>query len=143
MRAETDGVSLSLEDEERTGDDEGEADGVVPGDAFAEVHGGEDAEDSEGDDLLYGLQFCGGEVAEADAVGRDLQAVFEEGYAPAQEYGAYPGEGMVAQVAVPGVGHEDVGTYEQDYGDERYRQVESHAGLGRQEAGKRKGSELP
>ena len=78
--------TLSFEDEEGTGDDEGEADGMVPGDAFAEIHGGEDAEDGEGDDFLYGLQFSGGEVAEADAVGRDLQAVFEEGNAPAHYY---------------------------------------------------------
>ena len=138
-------LSLSFEHEERTSDDEGEADGVVPGDALAEIHGGKNAENREGDDFLNGFQLGGGEVAEADAVGRNLKAVFEEGYAPAQEYGAYPRKGMVAQVAIPCVGHEDIGADEQDNGDERYRQVERHAGLGAamREEGKRKGSKLP
>ena len=102
---------------------------MVPGDALAEIHGGKNAENREGDDFLNGFQLGGGEVAEADAVGRNLKAVFEEGYAPAQEDGAYPCERMVAQVAVPCVGHEDVGADEQDNGDERYRQIERHADL--------------
>ena len=74
---------------------------MVPGDAFPKVHGGEHTENGEGDDFLNGLQFGGREITEANAVGRNLKAVFKEGYAPAQQDGANPRKGMVAQVAIP------------------------------------------
>ena len=74
---------------------------MVPGEAFSEVHRGEDAEDGQGNDFLYGLELRGGKIAVPHAVGGYLQAVFKEGYAPADENGADEGQGMVAQMSVP------------------------------------------
>ena len=49
------------------------------------------------------------ELGVADAVGGDLEEVFEEGDAPADECGDELWAGVLgAEVAVPGVGHEAV-----------------------------------
>ena len=101
---------------------------MVPGEAFTEVYRGEDAEDGQGNDFLYGLEFGGGKITVPHAVGGHLKAVFKEGYAPADENGAEEGEGVVAQMSVPGIGHEDVGAYEKDDGDERNGEMKRHGG---------------
>ena len=120
---------LSLEDEEGSGHDESKTYGVIPGQAFSQVERGEDTENSQGNDFLYGLELGGGKIAVAYSVGRNLEAVFEKGYAPADENGPYEGEGMVTQMPVPGIGHEDVGADEQNDGDERNGQMKRHDGL--------------
>lgn len=114
LKGRADWSFLPFEDEERACNDESEAYGMIPGDALAQIERGEDAEDCEGDDFLYSLQLGSGEIAEAYAVGGNLKAVFEEGYAPAQDYGSYPCKRMVAQVAVPRIRHEDIGADEQN-----------------------------
>ena len=59
---------------------------MVPCDFFAEVGAGKDAEDDEGDGFLHDFELCGGEAAlVADAVGGDLEAVFEEGDSPGDQ----------------------------------------------------------
>ncbi len=58
---------------------------MVPVELVAEVVDGEDSEDAEGDDLLDDLKLVWGEVAGADAVGGDLEAVLEEGDTPTDE----------------------------------------------------------
>jgi hypothetical protein len=83
---------------------------VIPSDAFAEVEPREDDEYAERDDLLYDFQLVTREFSIADAIRRDLKAVFGERDEPAhQDYGqkrSLP----VFQVAIPGDCHEDIGT---------------------------------
>ena len=67
------------------------------------------------DDLLDHLELDGREARRADAVGGHLEAVFEEGDAPADEDDLPQGVLAVFQVAVPGKGHEDVGEDEKNY----------------------------
>src|ERR1039458_1434636 len=82
---------------------------------LAEVDEGEDGEDDEGDDLLDDLELDGREAGGADAVGRHLQAVLEEGDAPTDEDDLPERVLAVFQVAVPGNGHKDVGEDEKDH----------------------------
>jgi PLP dependent protein len=88
--------------------------GVVPAQMFAEVEEGEDGEDDERNDLLDDLELDGREAVGADAVGRHLEAVFEEGDAPADQDDLPQRFLAEFQVAVPGEGHKDVGEDEQD-----------------------------
>ena len=89
----------SLEDEERSGHDKREADGMIPGEALSEIERGENTEDGQRDDFLNGLEFRSGKVAVSDAVGGNLKTVLKEGDAPADKNGAYEGEGMMPQMS--------------------------------------------
>ena len=97
-----------MEHEEGSADEAAEGYGVVPVESFAEVVDGEDAEDAEGDDFLDDFELRGREGGGADAVGGDLEAVFEEGDAPADEDDFPESDIFVLKVSVPGDGHEDV-----------------------------------
>ena len=81
---------------------------MVPVQSFAEVVDGEDSEDSQGDDLLNDFKLGGREGSGTDAVGRNLQAVLEEGDAPADKDDFPERDIFVLEVSVPGDGHEDV-----------------------------------
>ena len=59
---------------------------------------------------------AGGEFVRADAVGRHLEAILEEGDAPTDHYDFPQGDAAIFQMAVPGEGHEDVGNGEQENG---------------------------
>jgi hypothetical protein len=111
----------AVEHEEGSGDEAGEGGKVVPVQAAAEVEDAKDAEDGEGDHFLHDFELVRGEGADADAVGRHLEAVFKEGDAPADEDDLPEGDLAELQVTVPGEGHEDVGADEQEHG--------SHGGL--------------
>jgi len=100
---------------------------VVPFERLVfEEEGGEKGKDHQGNDFLQHLEFDqrkGTAVfAEADAVGRYLEKVLEQGNAPADEYNGYqaqvaePLHFVEFEVAVPGKGHEDVGEDEQSNG---------------------------
>ena len=115
------GSSLLLEDEVDGEDQADESRQMVPAQRFvSEDQQGEDREDGQRNHLLDHLQLEEREgasvVDEADAVGRHLAAVFEEGDAPAhqndnEERQRIAGSHLVEfQVAVPGDGHEGVGT---------------------------------
>ena len=82
------GLALPLvKDEERAGGYQAKACGVVPFEFVAEIPDGKYGEDDEGDDFLNGFQLRGAEFVGADAVGGDLETIFEEGDAPAgQDY---------------------------------------------------------
>ena len=109
--------SLPLVEEEEDGqDDAAETREIVPAQLLLQVKHGKDGEDAEGDYFLNGLELRGGELIGADAVGRDLEAVFEKGDAPAGDDDFPERLAAVFEVAVPGKGHEDVGNRQQDYG---------------------------
>ena len=86
----------------------------------------EDGEDRERYDLLNHLQFPdrerASELGRSDAVGRDLEAVFEQGDAPAEEHDDHQSEafefGFEGDMPVPGQRHEGVGDDEQQNGGE-------------------------
>jgi len=88
--------------------------GVVPAQMLAEVEGDKDSENYQRDDFLDHLQLHGAETVSAEAVGRHLEAVLEEGNAPTDE-DDFPQRFVTeAQVSVPGKGHEDVGDGEKN-----------------------------
>jgi len=97
-----------VEHEEGSADEAAEGHGVIPVEPFTEIVDGEDSEDAESDDLLDDFELGGRESAGADAVGGNLQAVFEEGDAPADEDNFPECDLFVLEVSVPGDGHEDV-----------------------------------
>ena len=72
------------------------------------------AKDDEGDDFLNHLELHGSEAAVADAVGRYLEAVFEEGDAPAHDDDLPQRLILKLQVPVPGNRHENVGANEKN-----------------------------
>jgi hypothetical protein len=104
-----------VEDEERRGDQAYCCGRVVPAQMLAEIDQCEDGEDAEGDDLLDHFELDRREVPGTDPVRRNLQAVFKESDAPADQDDLPERVLAVFQVAVPGNGHEDVGEDEQDY----------------------------
>ena len=105
-----------VEHEEGSGDEAAEGYSVVPAEMVSEVVDGEDTEDGEGDDLLDDLELVGRECAGTDAVGGDLQAVFEEGDGPADDDDLPQSDVAVFEVTIPGEGHEDVGADEEKDG---------------------------
>ena len=108
-----------MKNKKGAGGDEAEARGVVPFEFVAEVPDGKYREDGEGNDFLNRFELRGTEFVGADAVGGDLETVFEEGDAPTGEDDFPEGFAAVFEVAVPGEGHEDVGDGEQDDGAHR------------------------
>src|SRR5436853_3406342 len=94
-----------FEDEKHGSENQQKADDVIPFYFFFEIDDREDAKDQKRDDFLHGLQLRGGELITADAVGRDLKAVFGKRNQPAhQNY--FPQAGLlVLEMAVPGDGH--------------------------------------
>ena len=82
---------------------------VVHGEWAFHVVYGEGNEAGEGDDFLENFELGEGEGGVADAVGGDLEEVFEERDRPADDNGDEQGFGFeIAQVGVPSKGHEDV-----------------------------------
>src|SRR6478752_7392533 len=73
------------EDEEGAERDETETDRLFPVERFAQIEDREDDEDRKRDDLLDRLPLGGIEITIADAVCRDLGAIFEKGDRPAGE----------------------------------------------------------
>ena len=105
-----------MEDEKDGGHDEGEADDIVPLQLLLEVEDGEAGEDDQGDDLLDGLELGGREMAVPEAVGRDLEAVFQKGDRPGDQDDLPEGRVLELEMPVPGEGHEDVRDREQGDG---------------------------
>ncbi len=82
---------------------------VVHGEGAFHVIYGEGDEDGEGDDFLEDFELWEGENGVADAVGGDLEEVFEKRDRPTHEDGDEEGFGFqVAQVGIPRKGHEDI-----------------------------------
>ncbi len=97
-----------MENEENGGNDQAEADEVIPAEVFLEVEDREDHENDQGDHLLDGFQLGGVELAMAVTIGRNLETVFRESDSPADRDGHPEGGGFVFQMSVPGEGHEDI-----------------------------------
>jgi len=58
---------------------------VVPAQVLSEVEGNEDAKDDQRNDLLNDFELHGRKTVCAEAVGGNLETVFEEGNPPADE----------------------------------------------------------
>jgi hypothetical protein len=93
-----------------------EACSVVPLYFLTEIQDGENREHREGYDFLNRLQLRRAEFVRADAIGRNLEAVFEKGDPPAHE-NDFPKSGSAElQVAIPGESHEDIRDGQKDDG---------------------------
>ena len=101
-------LSKFVEHEEGSADEAAEGYGVVPVEPLSEVVDSEDSEDAEGDDLLNHLELGWREGGGADPICWYLQAVLEEGDAPADKDDFPECDIFVFEVSVPGNSHEDV-----------------------------------
>jgi hypothetical protein len=91
-----------VKDEEDGKCDTTESRGVVPLYFLAEIEDREDVEDRESDDFLNGLQLRGAEFIRANAIRKNLEAVFEKSDTPAHQ-DHFPKSGSAElEVAVPG-----------------------------------------
>src|ERR1022692_3117185 len=107
---------------------------IVKLQGLAHIEHGERHEDRECDDLLHDLQLAERQRGVADAVRRYLQKIFEQRDAPTRDRGDPPRTSLhVAQVPVPGEGHEEVGTGQEDRGAQR-RMLQHEGRHGRKSA---------
>ena|ERR1700744_3653744 len=103
-------------------EDEAKGDQVIPPQLFFENEDGKYTEEGKGNDFLDHLELEGAVAfyLVADAVGGDLEAVFKQGNRPAdQDDLGERGLFKPFEVTVPGDGHEDVGTDQQEDGAHR------------------------
>ncbi len=89
---------------------------MIPPDVLAEIQPREDDEHAKRDHFLNDFQLKGRELAVANAIRRDLKAVFGEGYQPAYDDGGKERSFAVFQVAVPRDGHENIGADQKEDG---------------------------
>ena len=90
---------------------------VVHGEGAFHVVDGEGDEDGEGDDFLEDFELREGEGGMADAVGGDLEEVFEEGDSPTYDDGDKERFGFqIFEMCIPCKAHEDVRDDEQEDG---------------------------
>ena len=87
---------------------EQESNQMLRPETFAHIDLSEEDEDGQRDNLLERLQLIRGESAISKAIRRHLQAVFEEGQTPADQYHQPEGPIHEAKVAVPRERHEDI-----------------------------------
>jgi hypothetical protein len=90
----------------------------VPGEGLFEIKIRKDPKDRKGDHFLYDFELRRCEVAMTDAIGGNLQAVFEKGDAPARENDEPQSLRLVPEMAIPSEGHEHVRKHEQSNGCE-------------------------
>ena len=106
----------SPECEDDGSEDKEEGNDVVPAKGLAEIEIGKGDKYDQGDGLLDHLQLIAGELAVANAVRGNLEAIFAERDQPTHHDRFYQGCGPMFQVSVPGEGHEGVGDEQQGDG---------------------------
>lgn len=109
------GASEVLAENEVGGADQAESGPeVVPGEFFFEVPDGEGDKHGQCEDFLEDLELADAHDLMTDAIGGDLNQVFEKCDAPTDQGGDQPGLcRQVLEVPVPGEGHEQVAEKEQ------------------------------
>ncbi len=129
--------NLLQENEEDCHYEADEGGDVIPvqGLALEEYHH-KDSKDRKGYNFLNDLELHQGErtsvYVRADAVRRDLQAIFKKCDAPGEEYHGYQRPGvrnvhlLKLEMTVPGYRHTDVGTYEQEYSPQPLHSIRKH-----------------
>ena len=94
----------------RTGE-EGKADHVIPLQVLAEHELRKDDKHDQRDDFLEDFELIAIENAKADPVGGNLKAVFKKGDAPGNQDRKPKWTVLkIFEMAVPGVGHERIGS---------------------------------
>src|SRR6267378_298832 len=81
---------------------------IIPLQLFAQVHDGKNRKYRQRDHFLDGLELRGREFVRANAICRNLEAIFEERDAPTSEDHFPQSFAAILEVAIPGEGHEDV-----------------------------------
>lgn len=89
---------------------------VIPPDFLMQIDQRETREHRQCDNFLDDLELKGGVDRVAPAIGWHLKTILKECNAPAHEDDQQERFAFVFQVAVPGEGHEDIGTGQQDNG---------------------------
>ena len=113
------GGSVIAEDEIDGGDHAEAGPKEVGFDFLFHIEDGEGHENQQGDDFLEDFQVGDAEGGVADTVSGDLDQVFEEGDAPANNGGDEPGlGGEVFKMPIPCEGHKDVGKGQHDRGQQ-------------------------
>ena len=103
-----------VENEKYSQGDATEARGMIPLYFFIEIENREYGEYQQSDHFLNSLELRGAELIRANAVRRDLEAVFEKSDAPAHQNHLPESGSAELQVAIPGEGHEDIRDGEKD-----------------------------
>jgi hypothetical protein len=100
---------LKPKGEKDRSDNQGVRDKIVPFHWRSKKSKGDDCENDQGDAFLKNFQLRHGPLLGANSVGRNLENIFKEGDAPAQE--DHQPQSLVSefQMPVPGEIHEDVG----------------------------------
>jgi hypothetical protein len=98
-----------LENKENSRHDQRKANKIVPPQVFFQIKDGKDAEHSKGNDFLDRLELSGREHAVPDTIGRNLETIFKERDAPADQNDNEKRRAFVFQVAVPRKSHKDIG----------------------------------
>ena len=88
--------------------DHSEAGDVVPSNRLLQIKNRENGKNHERNDFLNGLQLGRGEFVGANAVGGNLEAVFEERDHPTEQDYLEQGYVAIFQVAIPGKSHENI-----------------------------------
>lgn len=105
------------EDEERCGQQATGGPEVVPIGFFLQIQPGEGDEDGQRDDFLKNPELSDVHDLMTDTVCGDLDQVFEQCDAPADQRGDQPWFlSQVLQVAIPGHGHKDIAEHEESGG---------------------------
>ena len=89
---------------------------MIPAQLGAEVESRKSTEDRQRNNLLDDFELHNGEAAVSQPVGGYLEAILEEGDAPADQYDLPQRLAFIFQMAIPGAGHEDVGEDEKNDG---------------------------
>jgi len=114
-------VSPLFENHKYCADDQSKAGEVIPLQLLVEIEDRENGKHRKRDDFLNGFQLRHAEFVGADAVGGNLEAVFEERDHPTDDDDLEERRRFVFEVTVPGKCHEDVGAgQEQDRSHARY-----------------------
>ena len=90
--------------------------GVVPANRLVQIEVRENNEDRQSDGLLDDLQLISGEVAIANAIGRNLKTIFAKRDQLANDDDFQKWRGAMFQVPIPREGHKHVGNDEKQYG---------------------------
>jgi hypothetical protein len=96
--------------------DEKERDDVIPPHVFAQIDPRKRYEHAKCDHFLDDLQLKSRELAVADSVRGNLEAIFEEGDQPAHDNHSDERRLFVLQMTVPGDRHKNIGANEKEDG---------------------------
>src|SRR5580700_2274747 len=110
------GLEFAPEGKHHRTDNEEKRDNVIPSHVLAQIDPRKRDEHAQGNHFLNDFQLKRSELPIADAVRRNLKAVFEESNKPAHNDHSNQRRLLVLQVAIPRDRHKDIGANEEEDG---------------------------